>query len=51
MDRAWLERLRKKYTDKQGGQIFDPEFRRVAERIFDKSGTRLAPFAGLLTNF
>ena len=49
MDRAWLERLRKKYTDKQGGQIFDPEFRRVAERIFDKSGTRLAPFAGLPT--
>lgn len=48
-DRAWLERLRKKYTDTTGGQIFDPEFRRVAGRIFDKAGTRLAPFAGLPT--
>ena len=49
MDRASLERLRKKYNDTKGGQVFDPEFRKVAERIFDKSGTRLAPFAGLPT--
>ena len=49
MDRAWLERLREKYADGSGGQVFDPEFRRVADRIFDRSGTRLAPFAGLQT--
>jgi len=41
MDRASLERLRKKYNDTKGGQVFDPEFRKVAERIFDKNGTRL----------
>ena len=49
MDRAWLERLREKYADGSGGQVFDPKFRRVADRIFDRSGTRLAPFAGLPT--
>ncbi|HLV06108.1 MAG TPA: agmatinase [Croceibacterium sp.] len=29
--------------------MFDPRFRRVADRIFSKSGTRLAPYAGVPT--
>jgi agmatinase len=49
MDRTRLERLRKKYADPDSGEIFDPEFRKVAERTFDKNGTRLAPYAGIPT--
>ena len=31
------------------GQIHDPRFRKVAERIFDPKGTRVAPYAGIPT--
>jgi agmatinase len=50
---AWdenrLAALRAKYAESAGGGIFDPAFRKVADRIFDKSGTRLAPYAGVPT--
>lgn len=46
---ARLEALRSKYGGAQGGEIFDPRFRRVADRIFSSSGTRLAPYAGVPT--
>jgi guanidinopropionase len=50
---AWddkrLAALRAKYRDDKGGEIFDTRFRKVAERIFDKSGTRAAPYAGVPT--
>ena len=50
---AWskeqLAALRAKYADNAGGEIFDPRFRKVADRIFDKSGTRAAPYAGVPT--
>ncbi|CAH1662572.1 MULTISPECIES: agmatinase [unclassified Chelatococcus] len=49
MDRSNLERLRRKYADAHGGELFDPHFRKVADRIFDKSGTRTLPFAGIPT--
>ena len=49
MDRDALERLRARYSDLHGGEIYNPAFRRVAERIFDSSGTRLAPYAGMPT--
>lgn len=42
-----LEKLRSKYGDAHGGELHRPEFRRVAEKIFNKSGTRLAPYAGI----
>jgi len=38
-----LEALRAKYGESHGGELFDPRFRRVADKIFSKSGTRLAP--------
>lgn len=44
-----LEELRKKYGEGHGGELFDPRFRKVAEKIFSKSGTRLAPYAGVPT--
>ena len=48
-DKARLETLRGKYGEGHGGELFDPKFRRVADRIFSASGTRVAPYAGLPT--
>ncbi|MBX4908267.1 MULTISPECIES: agmatinase [Rhizobium] len=44
-----LSELRTRYGDSHGGELHDPEFRRVAEKIFNKSGTRLAPYSGIPT--
>ena len=41
--------LRAKYGGGHGGELFDPKFRTVADKIFSKSGTRLAPYAGVPT--
>lgn len=49
MDQEELERLRAKYGQLHGGEMFDPTFRKVADTIFSKSGTRLAPYAGMPT--
>jgi agmatinase len=49
LDKAKLEKLRKRYGESHGGEVFDPKFRRVADRIFSKSGTRSAPYAGVPT--
>jgi agmatinase len=48
-DKKALQSLRDKYADSGGGDIFDPKFRKVADRIFDKAGTRMAPYAGIPT--
>lgn len=48
-ERSTLEELRRKYGEGHGGELFDPRFRKVAEKIFSKSGTRLAPYAGVPT--
>jgi agmatinase len=48
-DKDKLEALRAKFGDAYGGQTFDPEFQKVADKIFSKSGTRMAPFAGVST--
>ena len=44
-----LDELRAKYGASHGGEMFDPAFRKVAEKIFTKDGTRLAPYAGVPT--
>jgi agmatinase len=49
MDDKELQRLREKYADAHGGQIFDRRFREVADTIFDESGSRLPPYAGIPT--
>lgn len=48
-DRDTLEALRRKYGSDTGGEVFDPRFKRVADKIFDSKGTRLAPYAGIST--
>ncbi|RUZ78183.1 agmatinase, partial [Mesorhizobium sp. M7A.F.Ca.CA.001.07.2.1] len=45
-DRGKLDALRRKYGESHGGEMFDPKFRKVADKIFSKSGTRLAPYSG-----
>jgi agmatinase len=48
-DRQKLEALRAKFSDADGGDMLDPEFRKVADNMFSQSGTRLAPYAGVPT--
>ena len=48
-DQAKLKELREKYGESHGGEMFDPTFRKVADKIFSKNGTRLAPYAGIPT--
>ncbi|MCG7507894.1 agmatinase [Mesorhizobium retamae] len=48
-DQGKLDALRRKYGESHGGELFDPKFRRVADKIFSKSGTRLAPYSGIPT--
>lgn len=43
-----LAELRARYAEGGGGDIHDPRFRRVADRIFS-GGTRVAPYSGLPT--
>jgi agmatinase len=44
-----LKRLRAEYGEAGGGAVRDPEFRKVADRLFDPKGTRVAPYAGIPT--
>ncbi len=48
-DQERLAALREKYNQGHGGDLFDPEFRKVADKIFSESGTRMAPYAGVPT--
>lgn len=49
MSGSKLDELKAKYGASHGGEMFDPAFRKVAEKIFTKNGTRLAPYAGVPT--
>ncbi|MDH7792309.1 agmatinase [Ochrobactrum sp. AN78] len=44
-----LEELRAKFANSAGGAIFDEKFKRIGDKIFNKAGTRAAPYAGLPT--
>ncbi|MGL5115227.1 MAG: agmatinase [Beijerinckiaceae bacterium] len=48
MDPKELERLRAKYAGASGGDVQDPEFRKVVDMLF-KGGTRAKPYSGLST--
>lgn len=48
-DENRLAALRAKYGESHGGELFDPAFRKVADKIFSDNGTRLAPYAGVPT--
>jgi agmatinase len=44
-----LQRLRAAYADAAGSDVRRPAFRRIAEKVFDPSGTRHASYAGVPT--
>lgn len=48
-DEKKLQELKAKYGESHGGELFDPNFSKVASKIFSKSGTRVAPYAGMPT--
>jgi agmatinase len=48
-DSSLLDRLRRRYGSAGGGDIHDPRFKAVADRIFQGSDTRKWPFAGPAT--
>ena len=48
-DAGKLDALKAKYGESHGGELFDPKLRRVADKIFSATGTRLAPYAGIPT--
>lgn len=48
-DEKKLASLRAKYAENHGGEMFDPKFSKVAQKIFNESGTRVAPYAGMPT--
>ncbi len=49
MDQDKLRRLRELFGEAGGGDVFDPEFRRVADLVFAGSDRRPWPFAGVAT--
>ncbi|MCQ0988104.1 agmatinase [Jiella marina] len=49
MDENKLNALRARYSGENERAIYDPGFAAVADRLFDKKGTRVAPYAGLPT--
>jgi agmatinase len=45
-----LKRLREKYGSDSGGDaVRDPKFKKIADKIFDARGTRVAPYSGIST--
>ncbi len=49
MDLEKLQRLREKYGEAKGDDVFDPEFRKVAGLTFRNSGVRELPYGGIAT--
>ncbi len=49
MDLEKLQRLREKYQEAKGDEVFDPGFRKVADLLFESSGNRTLPFSGIPT--
>ena len=49
MDYENLKRIQEKYGNTKGGDVFDETFKKVADLLFDESGERSLPFAGVPT--
>ena len=45
MDKEKLDALRKKYGEAKGGDIFNPKFKKVAEKLFSGGDNRTLPYA------
>lgn len=46
-DQDKLQGLRDRFADNHGGDLHDPDMRKIADHIFSADGTRMAPFAGI----
>jgi len=44
-----LEALRERYSDSTGGDMYDPQFRRIADMLFSSGGRRQPPYTGIPT--
>jgi len=49
MDQDNLKRLREKYSESKGGDVFDENFKKVADLLFDDAGQRSLPYGGIPT--
>jgi len=49
MDQDNLKRLREKYGQTKGGDVFDQTFKKVADLLFVNEGERSLPYAGIPT--
>ncbi|SDU16282.1 agmatinase [Stappia sp. ES.058] len=49
MDKAKLDTLRARFSGDNESAIYTPLFKSVAEKLFDQTGTRVAPYAGVPT--
>lgn len=49
MDHANLERLRAKYADAKGGDVFDPALKKVIDLVFADPQRRKPPYTGIPT--
>src|SRR6185503_85466 len=49
MDRTKLDELRAKYANAAPGQSYDPEFRRITEKVFAGTDRRPKPYEGVST--
>ncbi|AGS21940.1 agmatinase [Rhizobium etli] len=44
-----LDELRERFSNASGGEMFDPEFRKVADLVFGEGDRRQAPYGGVPT--
>jgi len=49
MDQDNLKRLREKYADAKGDDVFDETFKKVADLLFNDAGERAQPYSGMPT--
>src|SRR5262245_45231744 len=49
MDMKNLERLRAKYANALADDVFDPEFKKVNQALFERPGRRKLPYGGIST--
>ncbi len=49
MDKEKLEALRLRFAASKGNEIFDPNFKKVANTVFQASGIRTKPYSGIPT--
>ena len=48
-DNENLKALRAKYANAKGGDVFDPEFKKVVSLVFKSNGSRKLPYSGVST--